>query len=164
MIKTVSPDILHAHSSFFARVAARLSGIDKPRIVYTKHCVFDSPRIVKSKLFKKAYATIDQMFCGRIVAVADCAKEKLAEYGIDPDRVTVIINGVEPLEKISEPEKLKIREELNILESLQPKTQEELEELANKLEPKFNLGRSYGNIRKSIIRQYLLNQLLTNLR
>ena len=114
MIKTVSPDILHAHSSFFARVAARLSGIDKPRIVYTKHCVFDSPRIVKSKLFKKAYATIDQMFCGRIVAVADCAKEKLAEYGIDPDRVTVIINGVEPLEKISEPEKLKIREELNI--------------------------------------------------
>ena len=114
MIKTVSPDILHAHSSFFARVAARLSGIDKSRIVYTKHCVFDSPRIVKSKLFKKAYATIDQMFCGRIVAVADCAKEKLAEYGIDPDRVTVIINGVEPLEKISESEKLKTREELNI--------------------------------------------------
>ena len=114
IIKTVSPDIIHTHSSFFARVAARVSGIDKSRIVYTKHCVFDSPQIVKNKLFKKAYSLVDRMFCGRIVAVAECAKEKLVEYGIDPDRVSVIINGVEPLDKSSESEKLKVREELNI--------------------------------------------------
>ena len=114
IIKTVSPDIIHAHSSFFARLAARLSGIDKSRIVYTKHCVFDSPRIVKNKLFKKLYSSVDQIFCGRIVAVADCAKEKLVEYGIDPGKVHVIINGVDPLEKMSKLEQLKVREELNI--------------------------------------------------
>ena len=53
------------------------------------------------------------------------------------------------------------RKELNILESLQPKTQEELEELANKLEPMFMLGKKnrYGKRQTRTDKFYYENKL-----
>ena len=75
------------------------------------------------------------------------------------EKVQIAINQFSAFQ--SHPYVINVREELNILESLQPKTQEELEELANKLEPKFNLGKKnrYGKRQTRTDKFYYENKL-----
>lgn len=114
IIKATHPHIIHTHSSLFARIGARLAGFDKKRVVYTKHCVFDLPKITKYKVFRRAYLTMDDLLSAHIIAVADAAKDELVAYGINKNKIKVIINGVKPLKETSETEKQALRESLGI--------------------------------------------------
>ena len=75
IIKIEKPDIIHTHSSLFARVGARLRRFDKNRIVYTKHCVFDTPKFAKYKALRTIYQRADDALSGNVIAVAESAKE-----------------------------------------------------------------------------------------
>ena len=114
IIKKTSPDIIHTHSALFGRIGAKIAGIHTNKIIYTKHCVFDPPRIYKNPFIKKCYKFIDNFLCGSIVAVADAAKSELAYYGVEEEKIITIINGSLPLEQLSHDEKQKAKARLGI--------------------------------------------------
>ena len=117
IIKMSHPHIIHTHSSLFARMGAKLAGFDKNRVVYTKHCVFELPRITKSKAFRYAYRIADDVLAANIIAVADSAKDELVAYGVRSEKIKVIINGVKPLPESSDEEKTALRKRLGIKEN-----------------------------------------------
>ena len=117
IISIAQPHIIHTHSALFARIGARLGGFSKERVVYTKHCVFNIPKIAKYRVFKSIYKLIDNALAGHIIAVAESAKKELIAYGVDERKIQVIINGVQPLRESTNYEKNMLREKLNIAKS-----------------------------------------------
>ena len=112
IIKDVKPDIVHTHSSLAGKIAAYLCGV-KSRI-YTRHCVFDMPRKLTTFPGKQINGFVNNTLSTAIVAVANAAADNLTETGVDPKKITVIINGVEPMPKRSESEKSEFRKSLGI--------------------------------------------------
>jgi glycosyltransferase involved in cell wall biosynthesis len=111
VFKEYKPDIVHAHASMSARIAARLYGA---KIVYTRHSVFPpNPRLTHG---------VGKLICGiannstadRIIAVAEAAKQNICDIGVSKKKIDVILNGVEPLKKYSEEDIKKIKEEFGV--------------------------------------------------
>lgn len=107
-IKSSKPDIVHAHASLTARIAARLAGIKA--IVFTKHCLDNKASVLK----KTANRIINSLFCDRIIAISEAVKTSLVENGTPARKVTVIYNGIQPVNKVSEAEKDEFRQKLGI--------------------------------------------------
>ncbi len=112
IIKDVRPDIVHTHSSLAGKIAAYLCGV-KSRI-YTRHCVFDMPKRLTTFPGKQINGFVNNTLSTAIVAVANAAADNLTETGVDPDKITVIINGVEPMPERSESEGVAFRSSLGI--------------------------------------------------
>jgi glycosyltransferase involved in cell wall biosynthesis len=110
IIRAEKPDIVHTHSSFAGKVAAFLMGV-KGRI-YTRHCVFEMPKKYTTFPGKQISGLINNTLSTAIVAVAHAAKENLVDTGVDPQKITVIINGVEPVQRLSNAEKTEFRRSL----------------------------------------------------
>lgn len=119
VIKASHPDIVHTHSSLSGRIAAVLCGISKQRIVYSKHCVFDIPQRPKIMIMiRKCIQKItDGLFSGKIIAVAEAARDELVTLGSAPDRISVIINGSISQSVLSEDDKKNLRTVLGIDEN-----------------------------------------------
>ena len=112
IIKKISPDIVHTHSSLSARIAAYIAGV-KSRI-YTRHCAYDLPRSATSFPKKQISGFFNNTLSTKIVAVAPAAAENLTDTGVNPDKITVIMNGVEPVRVATDTEKAEIREKYNL--------------------------------------------------
>jgi len=97
IIREEKPHIVHTHSAFDARVAALLCGV-KSRI-YTRHSVFEPARRLTVFPGKQICGFVNNTLATRIIAVADAAAENLTATGVRPDKITVILNGVEALKK-----------------------------------------------------------------
>ncbi len=115
IIKRLSPDIVHTHSSLSARIAAYLAGV-KSRI-YTRHCAYDLPRSATSFPKKQISGLINNTLSTKIVAVAPAAAKNLTDTGVDPDKITVIMNGVEPVRTATDGEISEIREKYGLSET-----------------------------------------------
>lgn len=114
IFKAEKPDIVHCHASMSARFAAKLSkGV---RIVFTRHSVFEPSKKISSGLGKVINGFVNNSTAHSIIAVADAAKENIVKTGVNPDKITVIQNGVEPLKVLGEEEKLKIKSNYNVSE------------------------------------------------
>ncbi len=107
IIKAEKPDIVHTHSAFSGKLAAWLCGV-KNRI-YTRHCVFEMPRKLTTFPGKQINGLINNILSTAIVAVAYAAADNLTETGINPKKIRIIINGVEPIEEMDEAEKAEFR-------------------------------------------------------
>lgn len=110
IIRELKPDIVHTHSSFSAKLAAYFARV-KSRI-YTRHCAFDLPESVKKFPRKQISGFVNNTLATTIVAVAPAAAENLTDTGVDPGKITVIMNGVEKLRQLSDEEKLSLKREL----------------------------------------------------
>lgn len=104
LFKRLKPDIVHTHASMSARIAAKLCKI---KTVYTRHSVFPPSAAISKGVGKLINGFVNNCTADRIIAVAEAAKDNVVATGINPDKVEVILNGVEPLvpydaEKISE--------------------------------------------------------------
>ncbi len=111
LFKTIKPDIVHTHASMSARFAAKLAGI---KIVYTRHSVFEpSPKISRGP-GKWINGMVNNHTSSRIIAVAEAAKENLVQTGVNPAKIDVILNGVNPVKKISGDELPAMRERFGI--------------------------------------------------
>lgn len=112
IIRREKPDIVHTHSSLAGKVAAWLMGV--PVRIYTRHSAFDIPK--KDTVFprKQISGLINNTLSTAIVAVAHVARDNLVVTGVDPKRIEVIINGVEPVKQLNEVEKAQFRASLNI--------------------------------------------------
>ncbi|MBQ7922713.1 MAG: glycosyltransferase [Clostridia bacterium] len=112
MIREWKPDIVHTHSSFSGKLAAWLCGV--PRRFYTRHCAFEPPKRLTTFPGKQINGWINTTLATDIVAVAQAAKDNLTDTGIRGDKVTVIINGVEPMRETDAAEKTALRQSLGI--------------------------------------------------
>ena len=114
IFKQEKPDLVHAHASMAARIAAKRTGV---KVVYTRHSVFEpSPKISKG-IGKKINGAINNYFADGIIAVAEAAKENLIQTGVSEKKIRVILNGVNALSETSSEEKEKIRERFSVGDS-----------------------------------------------
>jgi len=96
VFKREKPDVVHAHASMSARIAAKLCGC---KVIYTRHSVFEpSPKISKG-IGKLLNGMVNNYFAHRIIAVAEAAKDNLTKTGVSEKKIDVILNGVYPVKK-----------------------------------------------------------------
>ncbi|MCI1930811.1 MAG: glycosyltransferase family 4 protein [Clostridia bacterium] len=102
IIIRTNPDIVHTHGTMSGRIAAKMC---RKKIVYTRHSVFDvSPKISRG-IGKIINGKVNEFFSDRIIAVAEAAKDNLIQSGISEKKITVVLNGVEQLERCNKFEK-----------------------------------------------------------
>lgn len=109
IFKEEKADLVHAHASMSARIAAKLSGC---KVVYTRHSVFEPSRKISTGLGKIINGAVNNYFADRIIAVAEAAKENLIKTGVSSKKIDVILNGVYPVKKVEEIQS--IRDKYNI--------------------------------------------------
>lgn len=112
VLKQESPDILHTHSSVTARLAGKF--LKDCKIVFTRHSVFPVKAWVKSLPGRCVYKFLNETLSDRIIAVAEAAKENLTDGGISPEKIDVVLNGVDKIEETTLEEKNKLKQKLNI--------------------------------------------------
>ncbi len=95
IFRAAKPDIVHTHSSFSAKLAAWQTGV-KARI-YTRHSVFPPPRKLTTFPGKQVSGLVNNTLSTHIIAVAQAAADNLTDTGVDPRKIEVIVNGVEPM-------------------------------------------------------------------
>ena len=88
------PDIVHAHASMSARIAAKAA---RCRIVYTRHSVFENRRIKTVFPARQLLGAVNNFFADAVIAVSPAARDILVEAGQAPGKIRVIYNGVEAL-------------------------------------------------------------------
>lgn len=115
IMRRVKPHIVHTHSSLDAKIAAWLCGV-KCRI-YTRHSVFDPPRRLTTFPGKQIAGAVNNTLATRIIAVAQAAADILTATGVREDKITVILNGVEPLTPSTAEECVALRRELGFAET-----------------------------------------------
>lgn len=114
IIRRWKPDIVHTHSSFSGRLAAYLCGV-RSRF-YTRHSAFPPSKRLTTFPGKQLCGLVNNTLATDIVAVAQAAADNLTDTGVDPKRITVIINGVDEMPRTSEAERAALRERLGIAE------------------------------------------------
>ncbi len=98
VFREFKPDIVHAHASMSARIAARIYGA---KVVYTRHSVFPpNPKLTKG-IGKFLSGLANNSTADKIIAVAEAAKENICDIGVSEKKIDVILNGVEPLREYS---------------------------------------------------------------
>lgn len=102
LIARLNPDIVHTHGSLSGRIAGRRCG---KTVIYTRHSVFPVSPKIKSGPGRLLNKLINEHYADRIIAVSPAAKENLTEGGIRGGLIDVIMNGVDPLTRISETER-----------------------------------------------------------
>jgi len=112
IFKKEKPDIVHTHSSMSGKIAAFLKRV-KSRI-YTRHCAYDPPKLLTTFPGKQINGFVNNTLSTHIVAVANAAKDNLTDTGVNEKKITVIINGVEPLAFATEEEKAGTRKKYGI--------------------------------------------------
>ncbi len=106
IFKEEKADVVHAHASMSARIAAKLAGA---KVVYTRHSVFPPPERISKGIGKVINGAVNNFFSDRIIAVAEAAKDNLIETGVDGKKVDVILNGVYPLVPAENKEEIRKR-------------------------------------------------------
>lgn len=115
IIREWKPDIVHTHSAFSGKLAAWLCGV--PCRFYTRHSAFPPSKKLTTFPGKQINGLVNNTLATDIVAVAEAAKENLTDTGVDPKKITVIINGSEEVRRISAKSNLVLKQELKIPES-----------------------------------------------
>lgn len=111
LFRRLMPDVVHCHATLSARIAAKKCGC---KVVSTRHSVFDQPAWKKIFPFRDIFGYVNNKYSDVIIAVSPAAKDNVVEIGTDPDRVTVVFNGVAPAKRISEEEKREVRRKYGV--------------------------------------------------
>ncbi len=112
VIKDLKPDIVHTHSALSGRIASYINRV--PSRFYTRHSAFPPSKRLTSFPGKQINGFVNGKLATDIVAVAQAAMDNLTDTGVDPKKITVIINGVDEMRKISDNEKSELKESLGI--------------------------------------------------
>ena len=112
IFKSEKPDIVHTHSSFSARIAARKCKV--PLIFQTHHCAVMPPKYKTVFPFKQLFGALNNYYSDRVIATAEVAAKILEMQGTKKEKISVILNGTEPMKKISDEEKTALRQKLGL--------------------------------------------------
>jgi glycosyltransferase involved in cell wall biosynthesis len=111
-IRRVRPHILNSHACLSARIAGRLAGV--PTVIQTRHSSFPIGRAYDHRAVRAAVRIASRLLSDRIIAVAHIVKRDLLQMGVDPERISVVINGAKPLKMASASEIEATRERLGV--------------------------------------------------
>lgn len=112
IFNTVKPEIVHSHACLSARVAAKLCRVKA--VFYTRHSVFPQSKVLTNPLGRLINGFVGGILSDAIIAVAGAAKQNLLDTGIADKKIRVIYNGVNPLNKATDEEKIQIRKSFGI--------------------------------------------------
>ncbi|MCL2588749.1 MAG: glycosyltransferase family 4 protein [Oscillospiraceae bacterium] len=98
VIRELNPQVVHTHGAMSGRIAGRQCG---KAVIYTRHSVFPVSTRLSKQPGKWLNGKINEHYADEIIAVAEAAKENLTDSGISPNRVEVILNGVEGQTRLS---------------------------------------------------------------
>ncbi len=112
IIREWKPDIVHTHSAFYGKLAAYLCGV-KSRF-YTRHSAFPQPKKLTSFPGRQINGFINNTLATDIIAVAQAAADNLTDTGVDPKKITVIINGTDEMRRTTAEEQAALKRSLNI--------------------------------------------------
>lgn len=113
LIRRVKPDLVHTHGALSGRIAARFSGVP---VVYSRHSAFPVPAKIKYPPGRWANKLINEFFADHIIAVSPATKDNLTEGGISEKKITVVMNGVAPVEETTPEQRKALKAELGIPE------------------------------------------------
>lgn len=111
LFKEEKPDIVHAHASAAAKIAAKLCGI---KVVYTRHSVFEPPKRLTKGIGKAVCGAFNNFTADKIIAVAEAAADNLVKTGVSEKKIEVLLNGVEALSPWSDEKKSELKKSFGI--------------------------------------------------
>ena len=112
LIAQVQPDLVHTHGSLSGRIAARRCHVP---VVYSRHSAFPVPAKLKYPPGRWVNKFVNEHYADHIIAVSPATRENLLEGGISPRKITVVMNGVSPVEKTAPEQQKALKKELNLL-------------------------------------------------
>ncbi len=110
-IEQVRPDLVHTHGCLSGRIAAKRLRVP---VVYSRHSAFPVPAKLKYPPGRWVNKLVNERYADRIIAVSPAARDNLTEAGVSPKKITVVMNGVSPVEPLPAPEKEALRRSLDI--------------------------------------------------
>ena len=112
VLKRLSPDLVNCHGCLSCRIAARQCHV--PVSIYTRHCAYPPKRWQTSLLGRSLIGWEQCLLSDHVIAVAEAAKQNLMEIGVSSKQISVIINGVEGVRRLSQQEREEVRQKLNV--------------------------------------------------
>ena len=113
LIREVKPDLVHTHGALSGRIAAKRCHVP---VVYSRHSAFPVPAKLRYPPGRWVNKLVNEHYADRIIAVSPATRDNLTDGGISPKKITVVMNGVAPVERISPEERAQLRSQLNIPE------------------------------------------------
>ena len=98
LIGQVQPDIVHTHGALSGRIAGRRCG---KVVIYTRHSAFPVPAKLKYPPGRWVNKLLNEYYSDHIIAVSPAAAENLTDAGISKKHITVMMNGVTPVQRKS---------------------------------------------------------------
>lgn len=111
-VKKLSPHIVNAHADITFRIASAIARI--PVRLYTRHCAYKVPKVYELAPVRAMSRAFFDLTAHRAIAVAHAAADNLISMGVRREKIKVIINGVPPLERLSDARRLALMKKLDI--------------------------------------------------
>ena len=112
LIDKLHPDIIHTHGAFSGRIAARKKRVP---VIYNRHSAFPVPAKLKYPPGRWVNKFVNEYFSDHIIAVSPATAENLTDGGVSPRKITVVMNGVAPVERVPVQERKNLRRELGLV-------------------------------------------------
>ena len=113
LIRELKPDLVHTHGALSGRIAAKRCHVP---VVYSRHSAFPVPAKLRYPPGRWVNKLVNEHYADRIIAVSPATRDNLTDGGISPKKITVVMNGVAPVERTSPEERAALRGQLNIPE------------------------------------------------
>ena len=113
LIRELKPDLVHTHGALSGRIAAKRCHVP---VVYSRHSAFPVPAKLRYPPGRWVNKLVTEHYADRIIAVSPATRDNLTDGGISPKKITVVMNGVAPVERTSPEERAALRGQLNIPE------------------------------------------------
>jgi len=115
LIRQVQPTLVHTHGCLSGRIAARLCRVP---VVYSRHSAFPVPAKIKYPPGRWVNKVVNEALADHIIAVSPATRDNLTDGGISQRKITVVMNGVAPVERTSPEAQAALKEELGLTEDL----------------------------------------------
>ncbi len=111
LIREVKPDLVHTHGALSGRIAAKRCHVP---VVYSRHSAFPVPAKLRYPPGRWVNKLVNEHYADRIIAVSPATRDNLTDGGISPKKITVVMNGVAPVERTAPEDRVALRESLGI--------------------------------------------------
>ena len=111
LIRRLDPDIVHTHGALSGRIAARRCG---KKVIYSRHSAFPVPAKLRYPPGRWVNKFVNEHYADHIIAVSPATAENLTDAGISPRKITVVMNGVAPVERVSAQRQEALRAQLQL--------------------------------------------------
>lgn len=111
LIRHVKPDLVHTHGTLSGRIAAKRCHVP---VVYSRHSAFPVPAKLRYPPGRWVNKLVNEHYADHIIAVSPATRDNLTDAGISPKKITVVMNGVAPLQPTTPQAQADLRRELGV--------------------------------------------------